>query len=105
MQLSRYEEAVPYLREGVRRGPERWEGRYDLGLAYMRLDRYPEAIQELREAVRLQPNLPVLRHNLGLAYYRSDHADSALVVWKEILLRWPDYAASLKLPGGQPNTP
>ncbi|HYR51508.1 MAG TPA: tetratricopeptide repeat protein [Candidatus Dormibacteraeota bacterium] len=105
MRLSRYEEAIPYLREGVRRGPGRWEGRYNLGLTYMKLDRYPEAIQELREAVRLQPNLPVLRHNLGLAYYRSGQADSALVVWKEVLTRWPDYAASLQVPSEQPTAP
>ena len=105
MRLSRYEEAVPYLREGVRRGPDRWEGTYNLGLTYLRIDRYPEAIQALRDAVRLQPNLPVLRHNLGLAYYRSGQTDSALVVWREILIRWPDYAASLKLPSEQPTTP
>ena len=105
MRLSRYEEAVPYLREGVRRGPGRWEGRYNLGLTYMKLDRYPEAIQELREAVRVQPNLPMLRHNLGLAYYRSGQTDSALIVWREVLLRWPDYAASLKQPMEQPTAP
>ena len=105
MRLSRYEEALPYLREGVRRGPERWEGRYNLGLTYMKLDRYPDAIPVLRDAVRIQPNLPVLRHNLGLAFYRSGQTDSALVVWREILLRWPDYAASLKLPSEQPTAP
>ena len=102
MRLSRYEEAVPYLREGVRRGPERWEGSYNLGLTYLKLGRNQDAIPPLREAVRLQGNRPVLRHNLGLALYRSGQADSALVVWREILVRWPDYAASLRIPSEQP---
>ena len=102
MRLGRQEEAIPYLREGITRGPERWEGRYNLGLTYMNLGRYPEAIPELREAVRLEGNLPVLRHNLGLALYRSGNPDSALVVWREILVRWPDYAASLRITDGQP---
>jgi tetratricopeptide (TPR) repeat protein len=98
MQLGRHEEAIPFLREAVRRGPERWEGAYDLGLCYMRLGRYADAVPPLRDAVRLEGNLPFLRHNLGLSLYRSGHADSALVVWREILLRWPGYAASLRLP-------
>jgi hypothetical protein len=102
MALERYEEAIPYFREGIRRGPGRWEGRYNLGLSYMRLGRYAEAVPPLREAVVLQGNLPVLRHNLGLSLYRSGHADSALVVWRDILLRWPDYAASLQLTKERP---
>ena len=103
MALGRFGEAVPYLVEGVRRGPGRWEGKYDLGLCYMKQGRYAEAAPLFRDAVSLEGNLPVLRHNLGLALYRSGRGDSALVVWREILLRWPDYAASLRLPpGGTP---
>ena len=97
MRLDRHDEAVPYLREGIRRGPERWEGNYNLGLSYIKLGRYAEAVPPLVEAVRIRGDLPVLRHNLGLALYRSGRADSALVVWREILARWPGYAASLRL--------
>ncbi len=102
MELGRYGEAISYLREGIRRGPDRWEGSYNLGLCYSKLGRYDEAVSPLREAVRLQRNLPVVRHNLGLALYRSGRADSALVVWREILVRWPEYAASLQRNGDRP---
>jgi tetratricopeptide (TPR) repeat protein len=98
MQLGRQEEAIPVLQEAVRRGPGRWEGAYNLGLCYMKLGRYAEAVPPLRDAVRLEGNLPFVRHNLGLSLYRSGRADSALVVWREVLLRWPGYAASLRLP-------
>jgi len=97
MRLDRHGEAIPYLREGIRRGPERWEGNYNLGLSYIKLGRYAEAVPPLEEAVRIRGDLPVLRHNLGLALYRSGRADSALVVWREILARWPGYAASLRV--------
>jgi tetratricopeptide (TPR) repeat protein len=97
MRLDRYGEAIPYLREGIRRGPERWQGNYNLGLTYIKLGRYAEAVPPLEEAVRIEGNVPVLRHNLGLALYRSGRADSALVVWREILARWPGYAASLRV--------
>jgi tetratricopeptide (TPR) repeat protein len=97
MRLNRHDEAIPYLREGIRRGPERWEGNYNLGLSYIKLGRYADAVPPLKEAVRIRGDMPVLRHNLGLALYRSGRADSALVVWREILARWPGYAASLRI--------
>ena len=98
MTLGRFEEAIPFFREAARRGPGRWQGQYDLGLCYMNLGRYSEATSSLREAVRLEGNQPLLRHHLGIALYRGGHPDSALVVWREILARWPDYAASLQIP-------
>ncbi len=98
MSLGRYDEAIPYLNEAARRGPGRWQGQYDLGICYMNLGRYSEATPCLREAVRLEGNLPALRHHLGIALYRSGHADSAVVVWQEILARWPGYASSLQIP-------
>jgi tetratricopeptide (TPR) repeat protein len=99
MQLGRPADAIPYLQQGIARGPGRWEGRYNLGLCYMELGRYAEAVPAFAEAVRLGPDQPVFRHNLGLALYRSGHPDSAVVVWREILARWPGYASSLHLPG------
>lgn len=96
MALGRNDEAIPFLEEGIRRGPQRWEGRYNLGLCYMDKGRYAEAVDLFREAVRLHGNEPVIRHNLGLALYRIGKQDSAVVVWREILARWPRYAATLK---------
>lgn len=101
MQLGRYREAVPPLEEAVRRGPDRWEGRYNLGLCYNELGRFSEAIPTLREAARLKPDGPVILHNLGLAYYRSGHADSAAVIYRQILARWPGYVSRLKVPTSQ----
>ena len=91
-----FAEAIPFLREGIRRGPDRWEGRYNLGLCYTKLGRYDAAVGPLREAVALQGNLPVVRQSLGIALYRSGQTDSAVVVWREILVHWPGYAATLR---------
>jgi tetratricopeptide (TPR) repeat protein len=102
MRLNRHQEAIPYIAEGIRRGPGRWEARYNLGLCLIELGRYGEAVPPLREAVRLNPDAPVLRHNLGLALYRSGRPDSALVVWREVLARWPAYATQLQIPKTQP---
>src|SRR5207247_9606533 len=89
MTLGRFEEAIPFFREAARRGPGRWQGQYDLGLCYLNLGRYTEATLFLREAVRLEGNQPLLRHNLGIALYRGVHPDSALVVRRVSLARWP----------------
>jgi tetratricopeptide (TPR) repeat protein len=103
MRLNRHQEAIPYIAEGIRRGPSRWEARYNLGLCLIELGRYGEAVPPLREAVRLNPDAPVLRHNLGLALYRSGRSDSALVVWREVLARWPAYATQLRIPKTEPS--
>jgi len=101
MQLVRIQEAVFPLEEAVRRGPDRWEGRYNLGLCYNTLGRYAEAVPMLREAARLKTDSPVILHDLGFAYYKSGHPDSSAMIYSEIVRRWPGYVSRLKAPTSQ----
>jgi tetratricopeptide (TPR) repeat protein len=90
--MGRYAEAVPLLRESLRRNPERAPARTNLGIAYSALGRYPEALVEFREAVRLDGDNADYRHNLGLAFWNAGKPDSARATWTALLARWPGYA-------------
>ncbi len=90
-ELGRYDEAIPILEEGIRRGPARDDGYYDLGNCLARKRRYPEAVANYREAIRLGNARPDYLNNLGVALYYSGDTDSARVLWTEVVQRWPWY--------------
>jgi tetratricopeptide (TPR) repeat protein len=94
--LGRYDEAIPTLEEAVRHDPKSWPARYDLGLSYLAQERYATAADHLALAARMGPDRPDALQSLGVALYRSGKVDSAVVVWKEILVRWPEYAKKLQ---------
>ena len=89
--FGRYADAVPFLRESLRRNPDRPTARTNLGIAYSELGRYAEALPEFRDAVRLDPDNADYRHNLGLALWNVGKPDSARLVWISVLGRWPGY--------------
>jgi tetratricopeptide (TPR) repeat protein len=93
-QLGRYDEAIPALQEGIRRGPARDDGYYDLGNCLERQKRYAEAAANYREAIRLAEPRPDYFNNLGVALYNLGDADSARVLWTEVVQRWPWYELS-----------
>jgi len=93
-ELGRYEEAIPVLREGIRRGPNRDDGYYDLGNCLARKHLYPEAVANYREAVRRSEPRPDYYNNLAVALYHSGSTDSARAMWTEVLRRWPGYTIS-----------
>lgn len=102
-ELGRCNEAIPLLRRAVELAPERWDSRYDLGLCLVKQERYAEAAQTLHRAVAAGGDRPDVRHLWGIALFRSGQSDSAVVVWRGILERWPEYAARLRggaTPGG-----
>jgi len=91
-QQGRYEEAIPVLQEGIRRGPERDDGYYDLGNSLTKMRRFPEAVTSYREAIRHAPEpRPEYFNNLGVALYNAGQRDSARVVWTNVAQRWPWY--------------
>jgi tetratricopeptide (TPR) repeat protein len=90
-QLGRYDEAIPILQEGIRRGPERDDGYYDLGNCLTKVRRFPEAVANYREAIRRSEPRPEYFNNLGVALYNSGQRDSARVVWTDVAQRWPWY--------------
>src|SRR6266446_3627497 len=95
-QVGRYGEAIPYLEEALRRDPERWTARYDLGLCYLQTERYANAAENIAIAARDGGQRPDVLHSLGIALFRSGKTDSALVVWRNVLARWPEYAIQLR---------
>ncbi len=96
-ELGRYDEAIPVLQEGIRRGPARDDAYYDLGNCLARKGRYPEAAVNYREAVRLGEPSPDYFNNLAVALYYSGEPDTARVLWTEVVRRWPQYTLSRRL--------
>jgi tetratricopeptide (TPR) repeat protein len=94
--LGRYGEAIPYLEEGVRRAPDRYDGYVALGNGLVRVGRYDEAVAAYREVLRLATPRPEYFQNLGVALIRAGKPDSARVVWDDAVRRWPDYAPSAR---------
>jgi tetratricopeptide (TPR) repeat protein len=103
-ELGRYDEAIASLQEGLRRGPWRDDGYYDLGNCLVRTKRYDEAIVAFRAAIQHGKPQPDYFHNLGVALFFAGKADSARLLWEDVVRRWPDYplsrrSLSLHFPG------
>jgi len=98
--MKRYDEALPYLQEGARRGPGLWVPRYNLALCLKELKRYAEAADEFGVAAQIGGGRPEVLHNLGIALYESGHPDSAIAIWQAVTRTWPSYAAALKAKQG-----
>lgn len=93
--LGRFDEALPYLEGGVRRGLHHWDAMYDLGLCYNAKGRYAEAAEQLGLAVRYGGDRPEVLHSFGIALYRSGRPDSAIAIWCQVIARWPTYVIVL----------
>jgi tetratricopeptide (TPR) repeat protein len=93
-ELGRYDEAIPVLEEGVRRGPARDDAYYNLGNCYARKRQYPEAVAYFRQAVRLGRPSPDYFNNLAVALFYSGKPDSARALWTDVVRRWPAYPLS-----------
>ncbi len=92
--LHRYDEAIPVLEEGIRRGPNRDDAYYDLGNCFTRKGRYDAAAASYREAIRLAGPSADYLNNLGVALYSAGESDSARLVWTDVVRRWPGYGRS-----------
>ena len=93
-EVGRYDEAIPLLREGIRRGPWRDDAYYDLANCYVKKKDYPEATSLYREALRRGKPQPDYLHNLGVALWGEGKQDSARLLWQEVVRQWPDYTLS-----------
>jgi tetratricopeptide (TPR) repeat protein len=105
-ELGRYDEAIPLLREGIRRGPWRDDAYYNLGNCLVRTKQYDEAITSFREAIQRGKPEPDYFHNLGVALFYAGKADSARLLWEDVVRRWPAYplsrrSLSLHFPGAE----
>jgi len=89
-ELNRFDEAIPVLEEGIRRGP-RHDAYYNLGNCFVRVRRYAEAEASYRQAIRMTEPRADYINNLAVALYHEGKADSARILWTEVVRRWPDY--------------
>jgi len=65
---ARWQEAVPLLRQALRRDPRRQDAIFTLGLAYLYSGRAGDAVNYLRIAHRRQPWAPQVNFYLGESY-------------------------------------
>jgi len=89
-ELNRFDEAIPVLEEGLRRGP-RHDGYYNLGNCFVRVRRYAEAEASFRQAIRMTEPRADYINNLAVALYHEGKTDSARILWTDVVRRWPDY--------------
>ena len=95
-EMGRFEEAMPVLEEGIRRGPARDDAYYDLGNCYAKVKRYPEAVACFRDAIRLGGPRPDYYNNFAVALFYVGKQDSARALWTEVVRRWPAYTLSAR---------
>lgn len=85
---GQYEAAVNGYRDFLRRNPNAFEIRSNLGAALSRLGRYADAAQEYNAALRVSPNNPNIALNLAIARYKDgDIAEAAADLAKLRLAR------------------
>jgi len=70
-QGGQYEAAVEGYRDFLRRNPNAYEIRSNLGAALSRLGFYAEAVKEYQAALKLSPNNPNITLNLAIAKYKD----------------------------------
>ena len=78
-------EALPYLKEGIRLAPERTSSYNVLGITLKKLGRLPEALQAFQQASRLDPGNSGFRYNIALTLTDLGRLDEALAVYREAL--------------------
>jgi tetratricopeptide (TPR) repeat protein len=76
----------------VKKSPDSYGVRNNLGNAYRNQGRMDEAIEEFRAALRLKPNFVEAHNNLGLTYVDKGLLDTAIQRFKKALYLKPDYA-------------
>ena len=96
MATGDYGRAIPFLKESEKLDPRKATTRASLAMCYSASREYPDALEEYEAAAALDPSRPDYRHNVGLALAVLGKRDSAIVVWRGILRRWPDYLPTLQ---------
>jgi len=77
LKQNRSQEALPYLRQGMRMDPARAEAHEELGRAYSALNELAAAQQEIEKAIELAPKVARLHFMLGQLYRRAGQMEKA----------------------------
>ena len=79
---SKFDKAIPFLRESTRLSPGNGGAFYELGYASYSLKQYGEALASLQKAVQLLPNDISARHWLGSTEAALGRIDDALASYR-----------------------
>jgi tetratricopeptide (TPR) repeat protein len=77
LKLNKPEEALPYLRRAVARGPDIAQAHEELARAYASLGQYTAAQGELEKAILLAPKVARFHFTLGQLYRKTGMLDKA----------------------------
>ena len=76
----------------LRRNPNSWMARNNLGLRFFQLGRMDEAISQYQKALQINPALAEVHNNLGVALGRKAREEEAIACYQKALEIKPDYA-------------
>jgi tetratricopeptide (TPR) repeat protein len=79
LDLSKPDEAIPYLRQAAEIAVRDFKPHELLGKAYIRLERFPEAQLELQRAIELSPDVASVHCILVAAYRKQSLMDKAKI--------------------------
>ncbi|HRG23671.1 MAG TPA: tetratricopeptide repeat protein [Chitinophagaceae bacterium] len=87
MKSESYEEALPYLQQAVKRGPDHFSALYNLGLVYHVLNRYDSAIQYISRAILQEPGRSDTYYQLACTYALAGQKEQAILYLRQALER------------------
>jgi len=94
--LTRYEEAIEVLKQGLRYDEERPDIHNILGVCCYKLDRYAEAVDYFSRAVELNPSSAIDYANLALNQEKLGEKEAAIAHYKIALAQDPSISFALK---------
>jgi tetratricopeptide (TPR) repeat protein len=86
-----WKDSLTLWSDTVKKSPDSYGVRNNLGLAYHNLERHVEATREYKEALRLNPDYALPHNNLGLVYYDMGRHAEAIIEYKEAIRLNPDF--------------
>ena len=91
-QSGLYGSPVALYRATLKKNPDCWAARYNLGNALGQKGRWQDAIKSYTEALRLKPDYAEACNNLGNAFAQAGHLSEAIDTYEKALRMQPDYA-------------
>jgi tetratricopeptide (TPR) repeat protein len=89
---GKYEMALPYFAEAVKRYPDYSQSYFQIGYCLSRLGKNKEALEPYKTALRLTPDDPTILNNLCGAYGNSGHYGEAVKTCQEAIRLKPGLA-------------
>jgi Flp pilus assembly protein TadD len=91
-QATRFDQALPYFEQAVKKDPKKSEAYFYSGLCYANLGRKNEAIEAYKKAIGLKPDYADAHNNLGAAYANLGRFADAADEYKQTIRLMPDHA-------------